>query len=467
LVIFVRVHVAALMDNSMCHRTPDLFDYLKYVILPLSLVLFFQTDAVADTASFLGLSSRASSMAGAMTAISNDYTAAYYNPSGLSYALDSGKWLQAGIGAMYIAPDFRITDSLGKEKKDNENVKAITAGLVMDLGRLESHMHGFNLGLSFFMPTQAIIDVDTPESARDYFLPVYNHVARGMVSYAGLSRSFGDKFSVGIGTSILLRLTDTDTHMALRIDANRILDNINDIQKLIDELQIDVSDSAKIKPSANRELMLNMAVHAGLTYNPASWLCIGFSFRDKINSDSSGYEYLYILPVDQNGNVVIELANRLPVIKVGVDHNLFFSPREYTLGIALKGSVITAALDVTYSEWSGYQGPHIETPQPAFKDTLNPRIGVEIAATEKIRLRAGYMYRPTPAPKQTGTYNYLDGDTHIFSSGAGYSFGDSTIDAYFQYHYMPEGEVTKDVTGVSVEYGGSLMNTGITYSMRF
>jgi long-subunit fatty acid transport protein len=463
----VRVYVVALMFNSLCHRTPGLFYYLKYVFLPLSLVLFFQTDAVADTASFLGLSSRASSMAGAMTAISDDYSAAYYNPSGLNYVLKKDEWLQVGIGAMYIMPDFEISDSTGKAKKDDENVKAITAGLVMDLGRLERHMHGFNLGISFFMPTQAIIDVDTPESAREYFFPVYNDISRGMASYAGLSKNIGDKFSIGIGANVLLRLTDTDTHMAVKIDANDILDNIKDIKKLIDELQIDVSDSADIRPAANRELILNLAAHAGVTYNPADWLSLGLSFRDKINSDSTGYQYLYILPVDQNGNVDVALANKLPVIKVPVEINLFFSPREYTLGIGLKGSMITAALDLTYSEWSGYKGPHIETPQPGFKDTFNPKLGIELAASDKIKLRAGYMYRPTPAPEQNSIYNYLDGDTHIFTTGAGYSFGDSTIDAHVQYHYMPDGEVSKDITGVIVNYGGSLLSAGVTYNVRF
>jgi len=458
---------AASAISIMSRRTSDLFNCFKAALLPIFLLVFTGTDAVADTASFLGLSSRSSSMAGAMTAISNDYTAAYYNPSGLSYALDNGKWLEAGIGAMFVAPDFKITDSIGRQKKDDEKVKAITAGLVMDLGRLERHMHGFSLGISCFMPTQAILDIDIPESARDYFFPVYNDVAKGMGIYAGLSKSFGEKISVGIGANVLLRLTDTDTHITLKVDANHIIDNIHDIQKLIEELQIDVSDSANVKAAANRELVLNLAAHAGITYRPADWLSLGFSFRDKISADSTGYQYLYILPVDQNGNVDVPLANKLPVIKVSLEHNSFFSPREYTLGLGYTGSILTAAFDLTYSEWSGYQGPHLETPEHEFKDTFNPKLGVELAATDKVKVRAGYMYRPTPTPSQTGIYNYLDGDTHIFSTGAGYSFGDSTIDAHLQYHYMPDNEVTKDITGIVVKYGGSLWNAGITYNVRF
>jgi hypothetical protein len=461
------VYVAALMDNSKCHRTPDLFDYLKYVLLPLFLVLFFQTDAVADTASFLGLSSRASSMSGAMTAISDDYTAAYYNPSGFNFVLKKDEWLQVGIGAMYVMPDLKVSDSSGKVKNDDENVKAITAGLVMDLGRLENHMKGFMFGVSCFVPTQAILDIDIPETAKDYFFPVYNDVAKGLGIYAGLSKNIGEKFSVGIGANVLLRLTDTDTHITLKVDADKIVQDITDIKKLIEDLQIDVSDSANVRAAANRELVLNLAPIIGLTYKPYEWLNLGFSFRDTISADSTGYQYLYILPVDKNGNVDKTLADKLPVIKVDLAHNSFFSPREYTLGVGLKGSIITASFDLTYSEWSGYKGPHLETSEPEFKDTINPKLGLEFSAGQKVKLRAGYMYRPTPVPSQTGVYNYLDGDTHIISTGVGYSFSDSVIDVHVQYHYMPDSQVTKDGSGLVVKYGGSLWNTGVTWNVRF
>ncbi|HEY9162117.1 MAG TPA: outer membrane protein transport protein [Desulfomonilia bacterium] len=455
------------MNNITCHRTPNFIVYLRNALLPLLLVLFFQTDAVADTASFLGLSSRASSMAGAMTAISDDYTAAYYNPSGLNFVLKKDQWLQLGIGAMYVMPDFKISDSTGKTAKDDENIKAITAGLVMDLGRLESHMKGFTLGISCFVPTQAILDIDIPETARDYFFPVYNDVAKGLGAYAGISKNIGEKISIGIGSEILLRLADTDTHITLKVDSNKIIDNITDIEKLIDELQIDISDSANVKAAVNRELILNAAFYAGLTYKPVDWLSLGFSFRDKISADSSGYQYLYILPVDKNGNVNKTLADRIPVIKVDLEHNSFFSPREYTLGLGLKGSRITASFDLTYSEWSDYKGPHQETPDPGFKDTFNPKLGLEYAVTEKIKLRTGYMYRPTPAPEQTGVFNYIDGNTHIICTGAGYSFRDSDLDLHVQYQYMPDSEVTKDISGISVKYGGTLWNTGITWKVRF
>ena len=459
--------MAALTDSNMSHRTSGLFIYLKYVFLPLFLILFFRTDAVADTASFLGLSSRASSMAGAMTAISDDYTAAYYNPSGLNFVLKKDEWLQVGIGAMYVMPDFKISDSTGKVKKNDENVKAITTGLVMDLGRLENHMKGFTLGISCFVPTQAILDIDIPETAKDYFLPLYNDVAKGIGIYAGLSKNIGEKFSIGIGSEVLLRLTDTDTHITLKIDANKIIDNISDLQKLVEELQIDISDSANVKAAVNRELVLNAALYAGLSYKPLDWLSLGLSFRDKISADSTGYQYLYILPVDKNGNVDKPLADRIPVIKVDLAHNSFFSPREYTIGFGLKGSRITVSFDLTYSEWSGYQGPHLETPEPEFNNTFNPKFGLEFSASEKIKLRAGYMYRPTPAPEQTGIYNYIDGNTHIICGGAGYSFKDSDLDFHVQCQYMADSGVTKEASGILVKYGGTLWNTGITWKLRF
>lgn len=423
-------------------------------------------DASAQTASFLGLSSRSTAMGGALTALADDYTATFYNPAALSAALGSGQWLQTGFSALYIARDFEASDTRGTRVKDDDPIKALAFGLTVDLGRLGG-LRDWTFGLAAYFPTEAVLDIDVPETSREYFFPVYNDVGKAMSLYAGLARRFGERLSLGIGTNIMLRLLDTDTHIVLFVDANELINNPDLINDLIDQGEITLGEAGSATATANRELVVNTALHAGLSYRITDMLTLGISFRDKIVADSTGYQYLYIKPVDENGNVVEDLAQSLPVIQVPLDIYAFFSPREYTIGLGGTYDRLTAELDLTYAQWSDYRGPHGETPPERFKDTWNPRLGIEYALSDRWRLRAGYVWRPTPVPAQTGVTNYLDADTHIFSAGCAYRVGRGSIDAHLQYHRMEDSTAHKDGDLPDVDYSGSLWNAGLTYTVRY
>ena len=420
----------------------------------------------ANTASFLGLTSRASAMGGALTALADDYTATYYNPACLAWSIGDGTWLQAGISAIYTSRSFEARDNSGRAMQEDNDIKGLACGLTMDLNRLGG-LKDWSFGLAAYVPTQGILDIDIPESARTYFFPIYNDVGKAMNLYAGVARRIGERVSLGVGANVLLRLLDTDTHIVLFVDANELLGNPDLIQSLIDQMEISLADAATVKATANRELVLNAGLHAGIAVEVFDWLKLGLSFRDKLGADSSGYQYLYIKPVDEQGNVVEDLADRLPVIQVAVSHYSFFNPREYTLGVGVTQGRLKMGLDLSYAQWSGYRGPHQERPPELFKDTWNPRIGIEYALTERIFVRAGYVWRPSPVPAQTGETNYLDADTQIFCSGFAYRVGRGSIDAHVQYHRMEEESVHKNGGLPEVEYGGSLWNAGLTYMVRY
>ncbi|MDD5713160.1 MAG: TonB-dependent receptor, partial [Smithellaceae bacterium] len=185
----------------------------------------------------------------------------------------------------------------------------------------------------------------------------------------------------------------------------------------------------------------------------------GFSFRQRMGALVSGDEYFYIL--DQNGSQFI------PTLQVPVSYYAFFSPAQYSLGIGLKGEKLLIDLDLTYALWSGFEGPHKETPGTAWKDTWNPKIGFEYKLTDKWRLRAGYSFRPTPALAQTGDTNYLDSDTHVISGGFGYRLGPGELSAYVQYHLMKEQTVGKAGSNPDLRYEGTLWNTGVGYKLTY
>jgi hypothetical protein len=75
-------------------------------------------------------------------------------------------------------------------------------------------------------------------------------------------------------------------------------------------------------------------------------------------------------------------------------------------------------------------------PLPRLRDTVSPRIGIELvwpapASCDagdrgdawRVAVRGGYSFAPSPVPAQTGFTSYADGDRHGAAVGAGYHLG--------------------------------------------
>ncbi len=113
-----------------------------------------------------------------------------------------------------------------------------------------------------------------------------------------------------------------------------------------------------------------------------------------------------------------------------------------------------------YARWSAAPSPEAKidlkvaltvTPEtrivhfvlPRFRDTLSPRLGIEVGFlgepsvvrvpdggvasapkdNSQLKLRAGWAYVPSPVPDQPGFTSYADADRHTLSLGAGVDFG--------------------------------------------
>jgi hypothetical protein len=101
---------------------------------------------------------------------------------------------------------------------------------------------------------------------------------------------------------------------------------------------------------------------------------------------------------------------------------------------------ISLALDTTPS------ARRIVFADPALRDTLSPRLGVELtrplgSAGRAWTVRAGYSFDPSPVPKQSGFTSYADADRHEIALGAGLALGKWldvawSIDAAGQLHLL-------------------------------
>ncbi|MFQ5584449.1 MAG: OmpP1/FadL family transporter, partial [Calditrichia bacterium] len=63
-----------------------------------------------------------------------------------------------------------------------------------------------------------------------------------------------------------------------------------------------------------------------------------------------------------------------------------------------------------------------------YSDRFQIRAGVHYDVNEKLTLRGGYIYDPTPQPMETMGPLLPDADRHDFSVGLGYKFGKARID---------------------------------------
>lgn len=143
------------------------------------------------------------------------------------------------------------------------------------------------------------------------------------------------------------------------------------------------------------------------------------------------------------GQVNIDVTAKLSKFSQGADALikgfLSYSPHQIALGSSYFFSdkwLLNG--DLTYYFWSKYPGPFLEiatsaesvlpgitvagVEPPNFSDILVPRVGVEYTVWDKLKLRLGYSFRPTPVPPPIAQAQLLDASTHRVSTGIGYEF---------------------------------------------
>jgi len=164
-----------------------------------------------------------------------------------------------------------------------------------------------------------------------------------------------------------------------------------------------------------------------------------------------------------------------------------FQPQQLTVGLAgepIKG--LSLAVDVTWKEYSEYVTYLDVKPIPPFEDTLVPRFGVEYAFDpgfssrwldwmSLISIRAGYYFEPTPVTTADQGHNIFDTDQDVVSTGFQIDFPFmqgrilSSIEAYFQYHMLRDRHITNDEDPYfgPADLSGHVVNFGGTLTTRF
>lgn len=364
--------------------------------------------AHASTFDIFGVTARDVAMGGAMTGATRGYSALYYNPG----ALIGSRQQHLGLGLTVTAPALYV------DRGDADRARPTVTPdphVGLHLGWAKPIPGIFDekltLAVSLYVPATRLVRVQGVDPLSPHFY-LYQNLQDKLVIHAGLGVAPAPWLSLGLGVQVL-----ADLGGGVELDMN-ILGGTFDRR----DMRVTLTPTASLV--------------AGLLVRPAPGLSLGVSYRG-----SSSLEFQ--LPVVVSEGDALDLTIR-------VAQTVLWSPHQLSFGAAwdLSDPNLTLALDATLALWSGAPDPSPRLSvdvsgrlldafgladaldlstrtlpiQLGFSDTLIARLGAEWEAASWLTLRAGYFFRPTPAPRQTSSAAYLDNDAHVVALGVGFAF---------------------------------------------
>lgn len=186
----------------------------------------------------------------------------------------------------------------------------------------------------------------------------------------------------------------------------------------------------------------------GLSYSPVEMVTLGLAYETK----SSFQSFEWNIPSHQ---VLDPSSGNMVTVPGGKEKLDFDQPQMVTLGAAVRPlEMLLVAADVEWINWSQTNGankPEFTTnPQLTGAQTWNMnwsdqwvvKVGAELAATKSLKLRAGYNYGKTPLDASRAFENiaFPAVAEHHITAGAGYAFGDLTVNVAAM--YVPEAKLS-------------------------
>jgi long-chain fatty acid transport protein len=326
-------------------------------------------------------SARGVGMAGNISAITDDASANYFNPAGLT-AL--GRGFEVSAGDALILPELRYTSPTGQ-----------TTGASF-VATPPPHVYGrvgvldwLAFGLGIFTPFGN--QVAWPDNWAGQYVSTQSNlqtfdinVNAAVKPNSRLSMAFG--FNVMRGTVYFARNTNF----------------------------IDTQGTAQLGGGA-----WGWGYNAGLNlYIIENMLTLAATVRSPIKMDFHGNAHFSNVPNELNSQIYDQ----------PVTANVTM-PMTATLGLAFKMKRVKIEADFAYVAWGTFTGLDVQfqgnsalsVPEPKnFWDVGSFGIGTEIDVAHDLYLRFGFMYDPTPSPQTTLGPDLPDSNRANFSTGVGW-----------------------------------------------
>jgi len=416
---------------------------LLVVILIFGLAGSVGAAGFADT---YGVGCRAIAFGGAFTAVADDYSATYYNPAGLGQI----RGHHFALEYHYTMPDIEVKKANGEDlilygsdgavrtdptdcaAGDELDLGLPMIGFVLDINRIAKLPVKTTFGLVASAPEQGDVGYRMHDMPPDqpHLIRYGDNIDRIALAVGLGVEAVKDLIYIGGGVQAMLYGPGSFYIDGLTLNPGN------------------VASKSEFGALFRYEPMV------GLLFTPLEKrVRIGLSWKDQQELR------LGVMP-----NVATVSAGGLDVsVPLNLDINAFFTPEEYSAGLAFDLDPLLISLEVDKQMWSAYEYSVTDSyhyPDPAgFEDTYNYRAGLEYKLNKKTSLMAGYYRKPSPVPDQSGRVsNYLDQDKDVFSLGGSYILdpglgitkGPVKLAAAVQYQKMKDLNVNKDgVTGVT------------------
>lgn len=367
--------------------------------------------ASANGLSLNNIGPKAFGMAGAFTAISDDYSAVYWNPAGLTQ-LKGG---QAGIFITDVAPmpsyqyDAAMIDAKGETKHYiSPNFYAYNQYYGGDL----------TFGLAGYVPSGIGAKWNGDDlknlsqgTAFEWESMVFTYNIAPTVAY-----KINDMFSVGA---------------ALNINYGSF-----EMKRL---QQVNPTTAGQYEEEGTG---WGFGFNVGVLAKLSERIRVGVNYRSKMTVAFEGdAKYAYQSPTGPG------------LIDTEYERDLAW-PQVVSGGVAIEPvKDLTFAFDVQWHNWSETQDK-IETtykdgtdilPKDMnlhWEDAIQYRVGLNYVADESWQVRCGYYYDPSPAPDKSMNITFPSNDFNGVNVGCSYAFSSFMIDFAAEYLFGADREIT-------------------------
>lgn len=427
--------------------------------------LLFLSAARADNFEEFGFGARAQGMAGASTALASDYAATYYNPGGLILS----RHLNLSAGFSFADYQLRFDSQRGGDRLDRgaeriPDLSAFTLGISKTIPVDVPDRLAFGLGL--FLPTRGIVNLNSNADAGipEWFR--YGERQDRIHVLPAFAVKVTDWLSFGAGGSVFVDGTGRTT--------------------------ISAGVTSPVQPEFRLKLKPDAGAVVGALLQPAPWLSFGVTYRSEIS-----------FKLDFPAEALVQGIS----IPLRLETITFFTPHQVQVGAAVNlTDRLLLALDLGWSQWSAYDDAFLVVSSPVaavpqrvsagLDDVYSVRLGAEGQVTDLLALRGGYAFRSSTTGSQPGPTNLVDTEKHVFTVGAGFSWGQEPdrpldpategpvaartaddlmrqssfdLDLFVQVHWHPERSQSKPATDPvgDWEAGGTIVNFGFGFTARF
>ncbi len=206
----------------------------------------------------------------------------------------------------------------------------------------------------------------------------------------------------------------------------------------------------------------------GVFFQANSKWSFGLNYRSKVTADIEGGQASFTQPQAFNAAISPDdsFSASLPMI----------SSINFGVGYRLNNKFLFA-LDLNYDQWSEYKeltisfdkNASLNNPQTrAYKNTLIFRLGAQYDISERVQLRGGYYFDPSPVNKSYFTVETPSLDSHGFTLGGSVNLGKGFgVDTSVLLLSGKEATVQNIQNNFSGEFKSRTIALGLGFSYQF